>query len=591
MNSPKKLALIISTFFSLLLMFTTITPASAFVASSNSYRIQSDSVNIGGGIESSDNYNINNTEGESGTGLLTSSSYNLKVGYIQTQDYSIPIITLLGEASLSIVQWDTYTDEGATVADDTEGDITSNIVTINPVDTSIPGIYTVTYNVTDSVGNDADQVSRTVRVLPAGAASPGTMQQSAIIQSINNLKFSDFDIVIDLESFTISWETTEPTVSILSWGETSELLAGEKTETVFSHKHFFKINNLKLSSKYYFKVESKTSAGALFINSGKFNTAPLPDLTPPANVSQLQSLPQENQILLSWINPTDSDFKYVKILRSEDFFVTGPFDGVVVYEGRGVNAIDTNVKKDTLYYYSVFSVDGDSNFSSGSIISSKISSGDESSSLTIEDLIKLGELKITITPGALEKLTLEDFSFFQDGKIVPGTTSLLKRINRLDGRKSLTMSLDKEKAPNQFKSIVLVIIDSEDRNNTSSFFLAEDFEKTKYETTVAPLRQSGIFEFYILFINKDNEVVKRLQGDFLIEVMIKETIIQTIEKILSKVYKPSQIFFEQTGIIYEKSFTGVSEILSQKIKPAVEDILYKLVTFVKTFWTKVTDLF
>src|SRR5690606_33089964 len=43
-------------------------------------------------------------------------------------------------------------------------DITDQIVTVNPVDTTTPGTYTVTYNVTDAAGNAAEQVTRTVNV-------------------------------------------------------------------------------------------------------------------------------------------------------------------------------------------------------------------------------------------------------------------------------------------------------------------------------------------------------------------------------------------------------------------------------------------
>ena len=49
-------------------------------------------------------------------------------------------------------------------SDNYDGDITADIVTVNNVDTSVIGSYTVTYNVTDSSGNDATEVTRTVSV-------------------------------------------------------------------------------------------------------------------------------------------------------------------------------------------------------------------------------------------------------------------------------------------------------------------------------------------------------------------------------------------------------------------------------------------
>ena len=59
---------------------------------------------------------------------------------------------------------DTYTDAGATAIDNIDGDLTSSIVTVNPVDTSTAGTYTVTYNVSDAAGNAAEEVTRTVFV-------------------------------------------------------------------------------------------------------------------------------------------------------------------------------------------------------------------------------------------------------------------------------------------------------------------------------------------------------------------------------------------------------------------------------------------
>ena len=54
---------------------------------------------------------------------------------------------------------------GATAVDTLDGDLTGSIVTVNPVDTTMLGSYTVTYNVVDSSGNSAIQVTRVVNVV------------------------------------------------------------------------------------------------------------------------------------------------------------------------------------------------------------------------------------------------------------------------------------------------------------------------------------------------------------------------------------------------------------------------------------------
>ncbi len=59
--------------------------AFAYVASSSNYRIQTDSVNIGGLFSSSTSYRTEDTLGESGVGTSSSVTYSIKAGYQQMQ--------------------------------------------------------------------------------------------------------------------------------------------------------------------------------------------------------------------------------------------------------------------------------------------------------------------------------------------------------------------------------------------------------------------------------------------------------------------------------------------------------------------------
>ncbi|MEX0652025.1 MAG: immunoglobulin-like domain-containing protein [Candidatus Paceibacterota bacterium] len=79
-------------------------------------------------------------------------------------DTTAPVISLVGDASKSIEKDASYVDAGATAQDDTDGDITSDIVTVNGVDITTVGTYVVTYTVRDDAGNSATEVVRTVTV-------------------------------------------------------------------------------------------------------------------------------------------------------------------------------------------------------------------------------------------------------------------------------------------------------------------------------------------------------------------------------------------------------------------------------------------
>ncbi len=79
-------------------------------------------------------------------------------------DTTPPAITRIGAENINITQGSVYIDQGATASDNTDGDISENIVTVNPVDSNTIGTYIVTYDVNDSAGNAAAQVIRTVTV-------------------------------------------------------------------------------------------------------------------------------------------------------------------------------------------------------------------------------------------------------------------------------------------------------------------------------------------------------------------------------------------------------------------------------------------
>ena len=76
-----------------------------------------------------------------------------------------PVLTLLGADTITVECDAEFVDPGATALDDADGDITDNIVIGNDqLDTSTPGEYLVTYNVSDNAGFQATILTRTVTV-------------------------------------------------------------------------------------------------------------------------------------------------------------------------------------------------------------------------------------------------------------------------------------------------------------------------------------------------------------------------------------------------------------------------------------------
>lgn len=80
-------------------------------------------------------------------------------------DFTAPVITRIGEASITLYVGASYADAGATATDNVDGNLTPAIITTNPVNTAVAGVYTIRYNVTDLAGNSAQEVTRRVQVV------------------------------------------------------------------------------------------------------------------------------------------------------------------------------------------------------------------------------------------------------------------------------------------------------------------------------------------------------------------------------------------------------------------------------------------
>ncbi len=88
-------------------------------------------------------------------------------------DETPPVLTLNGPNPQYLTVNETYTELGATAFDFIDGDVTSAIVIdSSAVNTAVLGTYPVTYDVTDSSENAADQVTRSVEVLPLDTTAP-----------------------------------------------------------------------------------------------------------------------------------------------------------------------------------------------------------------------------------------------------------------------------------------------------------------------------------------------------------------------------------------------------------------------------------
>ncbi len=151
-------------------------------------------------------------------------------------DTTAPVITLVGDATMNVTVGDTFTDPGVTASDDTDGDITANVVVAgDTVDTNTAGTYVITYNVSDAAGNAATEVTRTVVVSEPSTspniAAPTPTQDAANVISIYSNTYGNASN-LDLNP---------------GWGQAtllSEVTAGTDVNTI-------KLNNLNYQGGQY----------------------------------------------------------------------------------------------------------------------------------------------------------------------------------------------------------------------------------------------------------------------------------------------------------------------------------------------------
>ncbi len=108
---------------------------------------------------------------------------NNGAGVLGLGDRQSPIISLLGEAVITIAAGTVYEDAGATADDDIDGDLDAEIITSGTVNSTVVGTYNISYTVSDRAGNSSStQRKVTVRVNDGvGGGGGGTFAALSIL--------------------------------------------------------------------------------------------------------------------------------------------------------------------------------------------------------------------------------------------------------------------------------------------------------------------------------------------------------------------------------------------------------------------------
>lgn len=187
--------------------------------------------------------------------------------------------------------------------------------------------------------------------------------------SIIGADFNNLTIDVIYNSATIKWKSVIPTMYNVKWGTNIDYKDGVLQNINFLLDHEVVLSNLKEGTFYYFKIQTQNILGKKDILDNQFfRTLSSLDTTPPSNISNVSSSLGASGITISWNNPKESDFDYIRILKNTGRYYGSPYIGYVVYEGKGSYFTDSNVIEGTKYFYSLFARDKSGNYSSGSLI-------------------------------------------------------------------------------------------------------------------------------------------------------------------------------------------------------------------------------
>jgi hypothetical protein len=179
---------------------------------------------------------------------------------VDTIDVIAPVITLLGSSSVDIEIGETYTDAGATALDDVDGDITESIVQTGTVDTDTLGTYTIRYNVTDSNGNAATEVTRTVNVVEAALPTVVTLE-------IENSVYGTPNCSVDFKINLLAVGTALPFDYVgIYWGtsvDASDYSSGSSDSSLGIKTEFINYNLLP-GTLIYYKAYAINAGGTVY---------------------------------------------------------------------------------------------------------------------------------------------------------------------------------------------------------------------------------------------------------------------------------------------------------------------------------------
>jgi hypothetical protein len=329
----------------------------------------------------------------------------------------------------------------------------------------------------------------------------------------------DITIIPDLYSAKLMLDTARPARFSIRWGRTNSYELGYTVTDSFVSSYATTLTGLQPGTRYEYEVIGYTPLGsATVLQRGTFSTLSSADSLPPANVSQLQAIARGNDVLLSWVPPTEA-YEYVRVVRSHLGFPAFLDDGIVVYQGRDSDITDRYALREySPAYYSVFVVDGAGNVSSGAVarvyyLDTQTTPTEGPSQPPVHNG---GPIKGEIPPSASTSPTLPAGTRMPTlSEIFLLQESLKQSLDIqdivLDADQPFVVSIPKNAISENLKSIIVSITDPADSRQSYSFILRLNSEGTAYEAVLSALNREGLSRIIIDIYDYESLVVATYQ--------------------------------------------------------------------------------
>jgi len=394
------------------------------------------------------------------------------------------------------------------------------------------GTYTVSLTVTYGAISDTETktgyitvTAPEVPVPPGGGAGPLPEPVPPIISQV--------EIIVEEYAATISWQTNEPATTEIEWGRTIDYEEGSVVvrpdDLILEHE--IRLENLEPDTVYHFRIKATDAERAEAVSEDYSFRTLVVDLIPPANISDFIAIPDDQMIILEWVNPPDEDFAGVKIMRSTEFFPLTPQEGQEIYNSDGTEYVDTGLENGQRYYYTGFAYDESGNFASGAIVTAFPWPKELPPPPIIPPIIPPIWPPVPPIPPLppvppVVELTIQDVSFFQEGKLIfPDEDGKAKLIADLPAE----VSAPADKLPYVLKSVILNIalptkkpsqqaaaLSVLEQPQSVSYLLKINPEKTAYQATIVIPRKAGKYDLTLMILNYYDGTITKIKGQLII---------------------------------------------------------------------------